>query len=838
MATEADQRQGQEVVRTTRQDSLRKTDRLRRLASLDDPYDQAEFDLHRRLDSLFPDEVSLSKASTVLAELDVKILELEKELRQTSQDQLISEEHAQETLIHAQSSLKGLLEEVEKIGRHAEASESMMTDITRDISTLDISKRNLTTSVTLLKRLQMLDQAVSKLQEASTKKDIHAAGPLLQAIDGLLLHFDPYNQITEVADLLDRTQVLKAELQTIVFKLFEESYNSKGQIEGNKRDLKDACVIMDRLDEKARSRLLEWYTKGQLREYCEIFRGNEEVAALDATARRYAWLRRLMKAYEETGQTEIFPSKWKVDQLVCERFCRETHNDLKGVLAKKDTYDISLMLKVLHLTIDFETQLQERFSRKYDPDVEGLDVGEESQEPVSFHGLISSAFEPYLGLYIESKDRTLLEMMDKFKGQPLTDAEARVQVLSSATDLFYFYRETITQAARFSTRQPFWDLTQLLAKRLNTYSDHVLSSRLSQITGPGEDGSSGIKETCYLLNTADYCLTTTGQLETRLEVTIDEEFKERVTLEKQKETYLHFISGSIRHLIALVEGKCEEFLVTMVRLPWDSMTLAEAEPSDYVVNLIDILTEVFAMLRTSITQTKYYKSFCDRFIEVFLRRWLRSIQRTRVYSAPGAEQMMVNTKYLRSKLMELPNARASEPSSPPATYSKLVKRGCSRCEALLRIILVPITPMDKFITTYLSMATDKDQALFQRILEMKGVKWHETQPYVEAFQERTQQIERKGGINPKTRSSLSGSSSPRAPEGGEGGEKKIPVGSPNLSPVKSSTLGSETSTGRDRSQSASSTMVGGGSRYGNIRKLVANMSLRKDPSSSSSSGNG
>lgn len=117
---------------------------------------------------------------------------------------------------------QGLLEEVEKIGRHAEASESMMTDITRDISTLDISKRNLTTSVTLLKRLQMLDQAVSKLQEASTKKDIHAAGPLLQAIDGLLLHFDPYNQITEVADLLDRTQVLKAELQTIVFKLFEE----------------------------------------------------------------------------------------------------------------------------------------------------------------------------------------------------------------------------------------------------------------------------------------------------------------------------------------------------------------------------------------------------------------------------------------------------------------------------------------------------------------------------------------------------------------------------------------------------------------------------------------
>lgn len=233
--------------------------------------------------------------------------------------------------------------------------------------------------------------------------------------------------------------------------------------------------------------------------------------------------------------------------------------------------------------------------------------------------------------------------MDKFKGQPLTDAEARVQVLSSATDLFYFYRETITQAARFSTRQPFWDLTQLLAKRLNTYSDHVLSSRLSQITGPGEDGSSGIKETCYLLNTADYCLTTTGQLETRLEVTIDEEFKERVTLEKQKETYLHFISGSIRHLIALVEGKCEEFLVTMVRLPWDSMTLAEAEPSDYVVNLIDILTEVFAMLRTSITQTKYYKSFCDRFIEVFLRRWLRSIQRTRVYSAPGAEQVSDST---------------------------------------------------------------------------------------------------------------------------------------------------------------------------------------------------
>ncbi|RKP14752.1 Vps53-like protein, partial [Piptocephalis cylindrospora] len=441
MATTTKQSQDQEP-QIAEEERLRKTDRLRRLATLDDPYEPVEFDLHRRLDALFPD------ASTVLAHLDGQILELEKELRQTSQDQLIDEENAQEALAHAQASLKNLLEEVERISRHAEASEAMMTDITQDISTLDISKRNLTTSVTLLKRLQMLDQAVGKLQDASNQRNIRAAGPLLQAVDGLLLHFDTYRQITEVSDLIDRTQKLKSEFQVIVFRLFEE-----------------------------RSRLLEWYTKSQLREYCEIFRGNEEVAALDATARRYAWLRRLMKGFEESGQAEIFPSKWRVDQLVCERFCRETHNDLKDVLAKKDSYDISLMLKVLHLTIDFETQLQDRFSRKKlsGPstqrdgfNTEDLDGVEGVQEPTSFHGLISSAFEPYLGLYIESKDKTLLEMMDKYKRQTLTEAEARVQVLSSATDLFYFYRETITQAARFSTRQPFWDLTQLLAKRLGT----------------------------------------------------------------------------------------------------------------------------------------------------------------------------------------------------------------------------------------------------------------------------------------------------------------------------------------------------------------------------------
>lgn len=66
------------------------------------------------------------------------------------------------------------------------------------------------------------------------------------------------------------------------------------------------------------------------------------------------------------------------------------------------------------------------------------------------------------------------------------NSDARVEddgsmvVLPSSTDLFYFYRETLVQCARFSTGSSFYDLCQLFAKHLNSYCDTILLGGLNR----------------------------------------------------------------------------------------------------------------------------------------------------------------------------------------------------------------------------------------------------------------------------------------------------------------------------------------------------------------------
>lgn len=95
-----------------------------------------------------------------------------------------------------------------------------------------------------------------------------------------------------------------------------------------------------------------------------MFKPNEEVSALDNTSRRYAWLKRLLKIHDEE-HAQIFPHVWDVSRDLCLQFCQITRSDLADILARtKSTVAVPLLLQVLQLTLDFETQLENRFLNK------------------------------------------------------------------------------------------------------------------------------------------------------------------------------------------------------------------------------------------------------------------------------------------------------------------------------------------------------------------------------------------------------------------------------------------------------------------------------------------
>lgn len=140
--------------------------------------------------------------------------------------------------------------------------------------------------------------------------------------------------------------------------------------------------------------------------------------------------------------------------------------DVDGLL-QKTQLDVKLVVKSLQITLEFESGLNRRFTvLRGEPGT----AGAVAETPTLFSGTISLCFEPHLKFFIEAEDKTLAEMMEKFR-QAVAAPEEDNGVFKASTDLFIFYRQTLVSMAKLSTRKPFLELCKLFAKYLLIFSD-------------------------------------------------------------------------------------------------------------------------------------------------------------------------------------------------------------------------------------------------------------------------------------------------------------------------------------------------------------------------------
>lgn len=238
--------------------------------------------------------------------------------------------------------------------------------MTADIKRLDNTKRNLALSMTALKRLQMLTTAYEQLRALSNSRQYRECAQLLQAVLQLMAHFKSYRSIDQIATLSRNVADLQRELLEQVCEDFEVTF-AKGELGQRRGMLAEACLVMDALGEGARLRLVTWYCNTQLREYRQVFRGNEEAGSLDNISRRYSWFKRMFKTYDEE-HAAMFPAFWRVDEMLANAFCESTRDDFRGILSKAtrkldgQSLDVDLLLSCLQETLDFEHGLERRFS--------------------------------------------------------------------------------------------------------------------------------------------------------------------------------------------------------------------------------------------------------------------------------------------------------------------------------------------------------------------------------------------------------------------------------------------------------------------------------------------
>uniref|UniRef100_A0AAQ5ZBX4 Vacuolar protein sorting-associated protein 53 homolog n=1 Tax=Amphiprion ocellaris TaxID=80972 RepID=A0AAQ5ZBX4_AMPOC len=675
-----------------------------------------------------------------------------------------------QALEEAQIAIQQLFGKIKDIKDKAEKSEQMVKEITRDIKQLDHAKRHLTTSITTLNHLHMLAGGVDSLEAMTRKRQYGEVANLLQGVVNVLEHFHKYMGIPQIRQLSERVKAAQSELGTQILADFEEAFPSQGTKRpgGPSNVLRDACLVANVLDPRIKQEIIKKFIRQHLSEYLVLFQENQDVAWLDKIDRRYAWIKRQLLDYEEK-YGRMFPEEWCMTERIAVEFCHITRVELAKVMrTRAKEIEVKLLLFAIQRTTNFEGLLAKRFTgctltdtpgqkrpeSPLDPtnpfleDEPGEDVGTDKDEDLPrkpkapdnpFHGIVSKCFEPHLYVYIESQDKNLGELIDRFvadfraQGPPKAGTGEGGAVLPSCADLFVYYKKCMVQCSQLSTGEPMIALTTIFQKFLREYAWKILSGNLPKSSSNSggltissllkeKEGSEAAKFTvdelcliCSILSTAEYCLATTQQLEEKLKEKVDKVLVERINLTGEMDTFSTVISNSIQLLVQDLDAACDPALTAMSKMPWQSVEHV-GDQSPYVTSIIMHIKQNVPIIRDNLASTRFY-------MPTFL-------------SCKLLHQLLLDTHSLKTVLLDLPSIGSQVLRKAPASYTKIVVKGMTRAEMILKVVMAPHEPPVVFVDNYIKLLADGNPETFQKILDMKGLKRSEQSSMLELFRQR------------------------------------------------------------------------------------------------------
>ncbi|XP_043910225.1 vacuolar protein sorting-associated protein 53 homolog [Protopterus annectens] len=756
-----------------------------------DPLDRADFNAVEYINSLFPTEQSLSNIDEVVNKIRLKIRRLDDNIRTVVRGQTNVGQDGRQALEEAQKAIQQLFGKIKDIKDKAEKSEQMVKEITRDIKQLDHAKRHLTTSITTLNHLHMLAGGVDSLEAMTRRRQYGEVANLLQGVVNVLEHFQKYMGIPQIRQLSERVKAAQTELGQQILADFEEAFPSQGtkRTGGPSSVLRDACLVANVLDPRIKQEIIKLFIRQYLSEYLVLFQENQDVAWLDKIDRRYAWIKRQLVEYEEK-YGRMFPAEWYMTERITVEFCHITRAELAKIMrTRAREIEVKLLLFAIQRTTNFEGLLAKRFTGctlndgagkkpelpppslnpflddeigSEELEKEGdLDKSKKPKAPENpFHGIISKCFEPHLYVYIESQDKNLGELIDRFvadfkaQGPPKPNTDEGGAVLPSCADLFVYYKKCMVQCSQLSTGEPMVALTTIFQKYLREYAWKILSGNLpkTQSSSSGltitsllkeKEGSEGAKFTveelcliCRILSTAEYCLATTQQLEDKLKEKVDTSLMERINLTGEMDTFSTVISNSIQLLVQDLDAACDPALTAMSKMQWQNVEHV-GDQSPYVTSIILHIKQNVPIIRDNLASTrKYFTQFCIKFANSFIPKFISHLFKCKPISMVGAEQLLLDTHSLKTVLLDLPSVGSQVLRKAPASYTKIVVKGMTRAEMILKVVMAPHESSVVFVDNYIKLLADCNTETLQRILDMKGLKKSEQSTMLELFRQR------------------------------------------------------------------------------------------------------
>ncbi|OQV21216.1 Vacuolar protein sorting-associated protein 53-like protein [Hypsibius exemplaris] len=374
-----------------------------------------------------------------------------------------------------------------------------------------------------------------------------------------------------------------------------------------------------------------------------------------------------------------------------------------------------------------------------------------------FQGIISRCFEPFMDIYVESQDRNLTELMDRFvedfrtRGIP-KPTEAALQegglgiVLPSCADLFVFFKKCMLQCGQLTYGgQALVQLTGVFRKYLKAYASRMLIANLPKTLSTSASiaaATSGLLQTfmkegeaaptrmteeelrkiCSILTTAEYCCETVQQLEDKLKEKAGPTFALEIDFAAEQEVFNNVITTSIQLLVNDLETSCEPALIAMTKRQWLSVE-AVGDQSGFVTAILSHLRTTLPTLRTYLSSSrKFFTQFCIKFANTFIPKYIAHIYKCKPISPVGAEQLLLDTHMLKTVLLDLPSLGSQISRKPPASFTKIVLKGMTKAEMILKVVMAPHDSPKIFVEKFLQLLPDSDTNELQKILEMKNVR--------------------------------------------------------------------------------------------------------------------
>ncbi|KAL3271117.1 hypothetical protein HHI36_021612 [Cryptolaemus montrouzieri] len=739
-----------------------------------DPLDEKDFNTIDYINSLFPTEQSLSNIDEVVAKFENKIVTIDNEITTVIHGQVEASQEGREALDEAQTVIKELFFHIKDIKEQAVKSEEMVREITRDIKQLDCAKRNLTLAITTLNHLHMLVGGVDNLKLLTQKKLYGEIALPLQAISEVMNYFENYSDIPQIKNLSDQVREIHSELAEQINLDFREAFSNARSAIPNKQ-LSQACLVASVLDPSVKKDLLKWFVDLQLEEYNHLFQETEDTAWLDKIDKRYAWLKKNLVDFEEK-LGNMFPQNWDVSERIAVQFAHRTREQLSKIMAKrKSEMDVKLLLYAIQKTSSFENLLGRKFT--------GITITEENPQLVVdnidnpefvsvFDGLIGKCFVPHLEIYIDSVDKNLSELLERFiidekQSKPTEATETQASILPSCPDLFVFYKKSMIQCAQLDKGKTMLGLSNVFRKYLDLYAEKLLQNNLPKMepqslgtsvsmltrdiqrmstSGLIQNFSSFLKEgdavklnkdeqarICCILTTAEYCLETTQQLSDKLKQKIEAQLADDVDFSREQDNFHKVISNCIQILVQDLENACEPALTAMSKIQWQNID-AVGDQSSYITSICNHLKANVPVVRDNLSQSrKYFVQFCLRFANQFIPKFVQTIYKCKPMNTEGAEQLLLDAHMLKTALLNLPSVGSQVGRQPPAAYTKVVTKGMTKADMILKVVMTPIEPNRNFVDQCKKLLPDCQLQEFYKILDMKSVKRQEHTVLVELF---------------------------------------------------------------------------------------------------------